>query len=343
MISPGETDGETVLETALGLGCIMESERRKIRVATLSVVSNTVLVIMKVMAGFLMGSVSIISEAIHSAMDLVAALIAFFSVKKSGRPADESHPFGHGKIENIAGTTEAVLIFAAAGWIIYEASQKLIDPHPLGTVGWGVGIMLFSSLLNLVVSQKLFKVGRETESVALLADAWHLRTDVYTSAGVMVSLTLIGIGQQISPTLSLYWLDPVAAIGVALFIFKAAYDLTVRSAKDLMDVMLPIDEVEWIDQRIREHQPEIHGYHKLRTRKAGRFRFVEFHIKVDPKMSVEDSHRITDELATSIEGRFPGTSVTVHTEPCDGHCVGKCLEGCFLAEKGDTPSHASPQ
>ena len=163
----------------------MSEQREKSRVAALSVISNTVLVLFKAIVGILIGSVSVLSEAIHSGMDLVAALIAFFAVRIAGMAADEDHPFGHTKVENISAAIEALLIFAAAVWIISEAIQRLINPRPIETVGWGVGIMLISTIANLIVSRLLFKVGKETDSAALLADGWHLRTDVYTSVGVM--------------------------------------------------------------------------------------------------------------------------------------------------------------
>ncbi len=149
----------------------------------------------------------------------------------------------------------------------------------------------------------------------------------------MVSLALIWIGHHITPDPNIHWLDPVAAIGVAVLILGTAYRLTVQSGRDLMDVTLPAEEEAWIRTLIMTHQPVIHGFHQLRTRKAGNFRFVDFHIKVEPHMSVEESHRITDELSESIETHFPKTSVTVHTEPCDGNCVGYCLTGCLLTEK----------
>lgn len=311
----------------------MDLQRRKLNVARLSVLSNTALVVMKLAVGLMIGSVSIMSEAIHSGVDLLAAIIATFSVKTSGIPADARHPFGHGKVENISGTVEAVLIFLAAIWIIYEATKKLLNPEPIEYVSWGIGVMLISTVVNIIVSKMLFKVAKETDSIALEADAWHLRTDVYTSAGVMVGLALIWIGHQITPDPNIHWLDPVAAIGVAVLILGTAYRLTVQSGRDLMDVKLPAEEEAWIRNLIMMHQPVIHGFHQLRTRKAGNFRFVDFHIKVDPHMSVEDSHRITDELSRNIEDHFPKTSVTIHTEPCDGNCVGNCLTGCLLPEK----------
>jgi cation diffusion facilitator family transporter len=306
--------------------------RRKTSVALLSVVSNSALVLLKLLVGFVIGSISVISEAIHSAVDLVAALIAFVAVRKSGKPADADHPFGHGKVENISGTVEAVLIFLAAGWIIFEAVKKLRYPEPLDEPGWGVLVMLLSAVVNMVVSQLLFKVGRETDSLALQADAWHLRTDVYTSAGVMVGLGLIWLGESAFPGVHFHWLDPVAAICVALLIIKAAYDLTIKSARDLLDESLPAEELDLIRSHIREFAPEVRGFHRLRTRKSGSERFVEFHMLVDADMSVDRSHHISDQIVDAIKEHYPGTTVTVHIEPCHGDCLPECVEECLLDE-----------
>ncbi len=310
----------------------MDHQKRKTRVALLSVISNTTLVIMKLVIGLAIGSVSIISEAIHSGVDLLAAVIALFSVKTSDIPPDKRHPFGHGKVENISGTIEAILIFVAAIWIIFEAVEKLKHPGTIESAGWGVAVMLISAGANIIVSHMLFKVGKETDSVALIADAWHLRTDVYTSAGVMIGIGAIWVGPYLLPDADLRWVDPVAAMLVAFLIIKAAYDLTRESAKDLMDVGLPPEEVGWIKNLIENHRPQIHGFHQLRTRKAGHFRFIEFHLKVDRHLTVETSHAITEDLTEHIEEHFPNSSVMIHIEPCDGKCSQKCLEGCFLNE-----------
>jgi len=311
----------------------MDAQYRKERVALLSVVSNTTLVVMKLIVGIGIGSVSVISEAIHSGVDLITAVIALFSVKTSSLPADGKHPFGHGKIENISGTVEALLIFVAAIWIIWEAIRKLIEPQPVETVGWGVIVMLFSAAANTVVARMLFKVGKETDSVALIADGWHLRTDVYTSAGVTVSLAAIWGGELLFPGRHFHWLDPAAAIGVACLILKAAWDLTRQSAGGLMDETLPPEEEEEIRRLIRSQLPLVHGYHQLRTRKAGHFRFIEVHIQVDGKMSVETAHTLNQDLVRRIKERFRQATVTVHTEPCNGQCAEKCLAGCLLTEK----------
>lgn len=310
----------------------MDAQRRKSAVAWLSVISNSSLVLLKLFVGMLIGSVSVISEAIHSGVDLLAAIIALIAVRTAGKPADKEHSFGHGKVENISGTIEALLIFLAAGWIIWEAVKKLLHPEPLGHVGWGVAIMLTSALANLIVSHMLFKVGKETDSIALQADAWHLRTDVYTSAGVMLGLALLTIGRKLFPGADLQWIDPVSAIAVAVLIVKAAWHLTMQSARDLLDASLPVDEEEWIRDYISRLNPTIRGFHRLRTRKAGAERFVQLHLIVEAEMSVEDSHRITEVMTCDIEDRFPHTSVTVHIEPCDGICTDICREGCLLPE-----------
>ncbi|NPV62049.1 MAG: cation transporter [Methanotrichaceae archaeon] len=308
-----------------------DSEGRRTTAALISVASNSILVILKIAVGLAIGSVSVLSEAIHSGVDLLAATIAFLAVRKSGKPADQDHPFGHGKVENISGTIEALLIFFAAGWIIYEAAKKLIEPGPLEEPGWGVVVMAISAASNLAVSRMLLRVGKETDSVALQADAWHLRTDVYTSAGVMAGLCVIWAGSRVAPGINLNWVDPVVAIAVALLIIRAAYRLTLESARDLLDVSLPAEEEENIKRHIAAFAPTVKGYHQLRTRKSGPYRFVEFHVCVDSSMSIDESHRIADMITCAIKQHFPGTTVTIHVEPCNCSAEEKDACGCQLS------------
>ena len=223
-----------------------------------------------------------------------------------------------------------MLIFLAAGWIIYEAVKKLIRPGAaMEEASWGVAVMLVSAVANMLVSHQLFKVGKETDSVALQADAWHLRTDVYTSAGVMVGLAIIWVGKLIWHV-DLHWVDPVTAIVVALLILQAAWHLTKQSARDLLDVSLPAEEEAWVRDYIVRLHPTVCGFHHLRTRKSGSIRFIEFHLIVEADMSVEDAHRISEVISCDIEEHFPGSSVTVHIEPCDGKCKPICVSGCLL-------------
>lgn len=310
----------------------MDVQRRKSNVALLSVLSNTMLVLLKLGVGIVVGSVAVLSEAIHSGLDLVAALIAFFAVRQSGKPADAEHPYGHGKIENLSGAVEAVLIFVAAAWILIEAIRKLLHPEPLESLGLGVAVMGISALANLFVSHRLFKVGRETESIALQADAWHLRTDVYTSLGVFAGLALIGVSEWLAPGTHFHWIDPVAAILVALLIVRAAWRLTVQSLRDLIDQSMPETEQAQIHRILATFQPQLLGFHRLRTRMAGATRFIDFHMLVEPKMPVDAAHTLADRVTAGIRESFPGAHVIVHIEPCEGNCDPKCVSGCLRDE-----------
>ena len=309
-----------------------EINRKKSRVAALSVTSNTLLVLLKLAVGLLTGAVSILSEAIHSAVDLVAAIIAFLAVRTSAKPADSRHPFGHGKYENLSGVIEAALIFVAAMWIIIEAVRKLMHPAPLDLAGIGALVMLVSAIANWVVSGRLFKIGRETDSIALQADGWHLRTDVYTSIGVMAALAIIWGFGRIRPELNVDWVDPVAALCVALLIMKAAWTLTRDSVRDLLDAGLPEEEERWIVAYVKALQPDVTGLHGLRTRKGGATRFVEFHLIVPGRMPVRDAHIVSEKIESAIEARYPSTHVSIHIEPCETPCKERCLTGCFMKQ-----------
>jgi cation diffusion facilitator family transporter len=309
---------------------LIELAHKKTSVAALSVLSNGLLIVFKVAVGLLIGSVSVLSEAIHSGVDLIAAVIALFAVRAASQEADERHPYGHGKFENVSGTVEALLIFGAAAWIIYEAVHKLVRPQEIDMPAWGVGVMLVSALVNIAVSKRLFKVGKETDSVALRADAWHLRTDVYTSLGVMSGLLVIWVAGMISPGLDLRWLDPVVAIAVALMIMKAAWDLTRESARDLLDVSLPDTDVDWIAGFVTGGWPAVRSFHHMRTRKAGSNRFIDFHLAVDDHMSVGAAHSLGDEIVVAIKEHLPESHVHIHVEPCDFECRVSCASGCSV-------------
>ena len=320
----------------------MNLSLQKKSVAWLSVASNAALVAGKLAVGLVIGSVAVLSEAIHSGLDLVAAAIACYAVHAADKPADSEHPYGHGKIENISGTVEAVLIFVAALWIIYEAIQKLL--HPLAEdKAWWIGAVLMgvSCILNFFVSRTLFRVGRRTQSVALEADAWHLMTDVWTSAGVMAGLLVIITGKYFAPAAHWEWLDPAAALLVAGLILRAAWHLTHRAASDLLDRSLPPEEQEWLRAEIVGFAARgVCGVHKLRTRRGGLARFIDFHLLVAADMTVADSHALADEIETHIEKRFPGASVTVHVDPCRHLCTDLCRSGCLLSPEQQKPVSA---
>ncbi len=310
----------------------MSQNKKKRRVAILSVASNSTLVVFKLVVGFHTGAVSILSEAIHSSVDLVASLIAFFAVRASGKPADERHTFGHGKFENLSAAIEGILIFVAAGWIIYESAHKMIFPEPVENLQWGIIVMGISALINIIVSQKLFKVGMETDSAALLADGWHLRTDVWTSLGVACGLAVYMIGHEIFPLLNLNWIDPVIAMGVAVLIIRAAWELTSEAVTYLLDASLPEEEEKAITFIIDQMSPQVLNFHNFKTRKAGSERFVEFHLVVSQDLSVKMAHDICDNITLKIKSIYPKTEVMIHTEPCLAECSGACKGTCAIFE-----------
>lgn len=286
----------------------METQSKKTRVALLSICSNIILIILKVIAGIMSGSVSIISEAIHSSMDLAAAIIAFFSVRLSSKPADKSHPYGHGKIENISGVIEGLLIFVAAFLIIKGAVSKIIYTEEVAETSIGIVVMIIASLANIFVSRTLYKVAKAEDSVALEADALHLMTDVYTSAGVAVGLILIKLtGISI--------LDPIVAILVALLIIKEAWSLCHHAFSPLLDASLSDEEQQQIKDLLQKYYGQIKDYHKLRTRKSGNLRYIDFHMLVDGDLTVRESHKLTQIIEEELEKIMHNTSVNIHIEP----------------------------
>jgi len=276
----------------------------KTTAASISIISNTSLVIIKFIAGLMSGSVSVISEAIHSMMDLLAAVIAYFAVRISDNPADKDHPYGHGKFENVSGVIEALLIFIAAIWIIYEAIIKLMHKEPMDKAGIGMIVMLISAVTNFFVSRNLYKVAKRTESIALEADALHLKTDIYTSLGVSAGLLLIMItGIQI--------IDPIVAILVALLILREAYELLNRAYKPLLDTSISVKELNEVEKCIRESN---YTYHDLKSRQSGKQRFIEFHLEMPGDIPLKDVHKKCDEIEEVIKSKISNININIHVE-----------------------------
>ncbi|MEN6351749.1 MAG: cation diffusion facilitator family transporter [Syntrophomonas sp.] len=286
----------------------MQSWDRRSKVALLSILSNTTLIIFKVLAGFLSGSVSIISEAIHSGMDLIASFIAFFSVRQSSKPADREHPYGHGKIENLSGIAEGLLIFIAAGLIIKEAIKKIYEPAAIEQTTLAIVVMLGASAVNFVVSRKLYQVAQEEDSMALEADALHLKTDVYTSLGVALGLVLI-------KATGIMMLDPIVAILVALLIIKEAWELCKNAFDYLLDTKLTDAEESQIVEVIKEHCDLFVDFHKLKTRKSGNTKHIDFHITVDPNSTAKEIHDTIGCIKKAMWEEFGNTRVNIHVDP----------------------------
>jgi cation diffusion facilitator family transporter len=278
----------------------------KIRAARLSVLSNSCLVLLKLAVGISIGSVAVISEAIHSATDLLASLIAYFAVRASDQPPDIEHPYGHGKLESISGLLEALLIAVAGLLIVAEAVGSWWRPahRPLT---WGIAVMGCSTIVNFFVSRYLFFVARKTESIAIEADAHHLSLDIVTSLGVALGLALVAVTR-------IRLFDPLVAIIVGLFVLKTALDIFREATAPLIDRRLPDGEVRAVEATMRADN-RILGWHKLRTRKSGSQRHVDVHIQVDDEMSLKEAHRVTEELEDRMRDALPNVWVMIHTEP----------------------------
>lgn len=293
---------------------------KKARTALLSVGSNTLLTVGKLAAGVAMNSIAVLSEALHSGIDLLASLMAFASVRQSAKPADEQHRFGHGKFENMASVAEALLIVLAAGFIIWHAAQKLLHPTPVRALGLGAALMGASAVANLVVSQVLMKTARETDSPALAANAWHLRTDVCTSFGLFLGVGVIYLtGWTI--------VDPLIGIAVALLILKAAFELIRESTYSLLDVRLPEAEEATIREVLDKFKNEYIEYHELRTRRAGAERHVDLHLVLPYDTTVAEGNALAGRIKTAIQDRLPTTYVLISTEPCRVECEA-CRQEC---------------
>lgn len=287
---------------------------RKIDVARLSVLSNSLLIALKLIVGVLSGSVSILSEAIHSFMDLLAAVISFFSVKISDTPADNRHPYGHGKFENISGVTEAILIFIASGWIIFKAARRILHPCTIEKISLGIIVMTISAIVNFFVSRMIYKEAKFTDSIALEADALHLKVDVYTSLGVAIGLFLmLFLGHFIKSPLIPY-IDPVIAILVALLILRESFILFKKAYAPLVDEALSDEEVNHIMALIGSYCSGTINYHGLRTRRAGNYKYIDFHLNVPEALSVKEAHDLCDAIEEDIKKIMDHTEVTIHVE-----------------------------
>jgi len=293
---------------------------KKQKAAFLSILSNSTLVILKVAVGLTINSISVLSEAIHSAMDLASAWIAYFTVGKSSEPADQTHPYGHGKFESFSGTVEAALIGVAGIYIIWESVERLISPKGLQFVPYGIGVMFFSAMINFFVYRHNIKIARETESIALEANAFHLSADTYTSLGVLAGLALISLT-------GIEALDPVAAIFVALFIAKTSVSLMRKGLRDLMDWRLPENEEKAIEAILKDHYRQFVEFHKLRARKSGPERHVDLHLVFSKAVDLPTAHSVCTHLEEEIKERFPLSQTTIHIEPCQDSCEG-CEKDC---------------
>lgn len=300
----------------------MTEEIQKNKAALLSICSNSLLIITKFIVGLFSGSISIISEAVHSCSDLLASIIAFFSIKKASQPADKEHPYGHGKFEDLSGVIEGMLIVFASFYIVFESLAKIKSgaAHSIDT-SWGIAVMLLSVFVNIAVSTHLFKVAKKTDSLALLADAEHLRTDVYSSFGVFLGLLAIKLT-------GLVIIDAIIAILVAVLIFKTGLELSIVAVNNLLDISLPDEEINLIKELLKKyHSDDLVDIQIIKTRKSGKYKIIELTLVVREDITIKNGHILCDKIEKNLEDNIRNTNVFIHLEPCRGVCS-NCPKDC---------------
>ena len=282
----------------------------KASAARLSIASNTALILLKLVAGAVTGSIAIITEAVHSSIDLLASIVAYFSVRKADEPADDEHLYGHAKAENLAAALEGALILVGACVIVFEAVRRLVNgSDEVSHVGFGIVVIGVSMAVNIAVSGYLYRQAAIHDSPALEGDAAHLRADALTSLAVIVGLVLIqvtGIEQ----------LDSIVALAVAGAIVYAGIRIVTRSSRMLMDETIPAEELDIVKEVIQSYcGEELAGYHKLRARRAGSARYIDVHLQFRPGTSLEGAHAMAHSLQAAIQERLRNADVLVHIEP----------------------------
>ena len=288
----------------------MQAGNKKKLVAALSITSNIILSALKIVTGVFSGSLSIISEAIHSLSDFVASILTFFSVMKSSKPADKDHPYGHGRYEDMAGFIEGLLIVFAALFIIFEASKKILFGINMDNENiLGISVMLIAVILNIAVSSLLFRVAKETNSISLYADGEHLRTDVYSSLGVLVGLIIIKVTGY---TL----LDPIIAILVAVFIFRTGFSISKKAGSNLLDHSIPVENINKIKDVIKAHSESVSlKRNSIKTRQVGPTKDIDMILQFPECTSICEYHKICDEIEKEIQALYQNCSISIHAEP----------------------------
>ncbi len=280
------------------------------RYAWLSIGAATLTIALKGAAWWLTGSVGLLSDAIESFVNLVGALMALWMLTLAALPADEEHAYGYSKAEYFSSAFEGFLILLAAISIGYAALVRLVDPQPLAEVGVGLMVSLLASAINLATARILLRVGREHDSISLEADAQHLMTDVWTSAGVIVGVALVWLSGWL-------WLDPTIALVVAANILWTAFQLMRRSLSGLLDASLPAPELARIEALLARHRAQGIAFHALRTRRAGSRSFVSLHVLVPGQWTVQQGHDRVERIEDEIRELLPRAHVTTHLEPLE--------------------------
>jgi cation diffusion facilitator family transporter len=281
----------------------------KIRAARLSLGTAAGLAALKLVTGLATGSLAVLASAVDSLLDILMSGVNYLAIRQAEQPADQSHPFGHGKFETLATLVQALVIAGSGGWLIYESVQRLLHGAALARLGEGIVVLLFTAAVSFRLTRYLRRVARETDSSALAADALHFAMDVYTNLALVAGLAVIAF-------LDLPWLDPILSLLVACYILFEALRLVRHGLRDVLDEQLPETIRQEVVRLVEAHQEHLIDVHNLRTRRAGSQKIMDFHLTVCKHLSVEQAHAIADHLEQRIEQQIRGADVTIHIEPC---------------------------
>lgn len=287
----------------------MNGSATKIRAARLSISTATTLAALKMATGVATGSMAVLSSAVDSLLDILMSGVNYLAIRQAEQPADENHPFGHGKFETVATLIQSLFIALSGGWIIFEAVRRLLQGVHLSRLGGGISVLLFGTAVSWLLGRYLRRVARETDSPALRADALHFSMDVYTNLA-------LGAGLAVITFFDMPWLDPLLSILVALYILFEALRLVRRGLGEVLDEKLPEQVHSEIAGLVEAHKGELLDFHNLRTRRAGSQKIMDFHLTVCKHLSVEEAHTIADHLEKRIQEEITGSDVTIHIEPC---------------------------
>jgi len=278
------------------------------------------LILLKVAVSWLTGSISILAQTADSLLDLFAGIITFSAIRVAAKPADEEHPYGHGKVEDIAGMVQGILIAIAGGLIIYSSIRRIIEGTSIELAEVGIGVMLVSIVVSIFLSRHLLRVSRATDSVALEANARNIAADIYSALAVLVGMIVVRLT-------GLSIIDPIIAIGVAIYILKVAYDTTRKPLSGLVDMRLSPSQEAVIKACLVKHSQQVVDFHALRTRRAGSQYYIDLHLVMDRDISLQQAHEICDRIEAEIQTGLPKSSVTIHIEPCGDECE-RCSVVC---------------
>jgi cation diffusion facilitator family transporter len=280
----------------------------RLRALRLPFTSNALLVVAKIVVWFFTGSVSVLSEAVHSISDLIVTAVQILAVRIAARPADHDHHYGHGKIENLSAALQGIFIAGIAAVVVAEAIVRLRSGLHIARIDLGIAVMIASAIVNMVVSLRTFGAAEREDSPALYAQASELRADVITAAGIAGGLIVI--------KLTGWWpLDSVIALVVAGLILKSAYEVGMRAVYDLTDMRIPPRQENLIREIIGRHSHQFVSYHKLRTRRSGMGEFIDFHLQMPSSMSIKRAHDLSDTIVADIKRQMPRAHVLIHLEP----------------------------